>query len=101
MFNILGHMSASGYPQNVSSYDKEAVSGGSGGFVLIDKVIKDPSINTTSVFSNRINVNGGQGVNEGQGGSGGRMVFSHNESEISLMSNGDSLGGYNPRYTTS
>jgi len=48
-----------------------------------------------------MHVSGGNGVNEGEGGSGGRFVLNHNQSESSLASLVDSYGGSNPKYLTS
>jgi len=58
------------------------VSGGSGGYILIDQVLpQNQSIwnkPSSCVNPSNLNVNGGQAANNGGGGSGGRIVVSTN-----------------------
>jgi len=71
LYNIDGRIDANGFPNDTSDLSETNIDGGSGGYVYIE-CTGDQDTNPP-VFG-PINLNGGIGVGEGNGGSGGRLV---------------------------
>ena len=102
VFEILGNISASGYPQNLTDAgigSNVSVSGGSGGLIMIDQMNKTENItiNKTNVFSSVFHAIGGKGQNNGNGGSGGRIIFNVEQENPLQDSMAFTYGGVNPQ----